>query len=99
MHEWLRGGAPPCQGGGRGFDPRLALEKITGHPIGCPVIFFEPNPGLEGSMSSLRSGPRKAEVRCLHFFPVYLFIFKIVFPVMLIHFTHDPAGISHGNYI
>ena len=23
--EWLSGGAPPCQGGGRGFDPRLAL--------------------------------------------------------------------------
>ena len=26
MREWLSGGAPPCQGGGRGFDPRLALE-------------------------------------------------------------------------
>ena len=25
MREWLSGGAPPCQGGGRGFDPRLAL--------------------------------------------------------------------------
>ena len=25
MHEWLSGGAPPCQGGGRGFDPRLVL--------------------------------------------------------------------------
>ena len=23
--EWLRGGAPPCQGGGRGFESRLAL--------------------------------------------------------------------------
>ena len=22
----LSGGAPPCQGGGRGFDPRLALS-------------------------------------------------------------------------
>ena len=29
MREWLSGGAPPCQGGGRGFDPRLALYKIT----------------------------------------------------------------------
>ena len=29
MREWLSGGAPPCQGGGRGFDPRLALFKIT----------------------------------------------------------------------
>ena len=27
MREWLSVGAPPCQGGGRGFDPRLALEK------------------------------------------------------------------------
>ena len=27
MREWLSGGAPPCQGGGRGFDPRLALFK------------------------------------------------------------------------
>ena len=27
MREWLSGGAPPCQGGGRGFDPRLALAK------------------------------------------------------------------------
>ena len=25
MREGLSGGAPPCQGGGRGFDPRLAL--------------------------------------------------------------------------
>ncbi len=29
MREWLSGGAPPCQGGGRGVDPRLALEKRT----------------------------------------------------------------------
>ena len=27
MREWLSGGAPPCQGGGRGFDPRLALRS------------------------------------------------------------------------
>ena len=27
MREWLSGGAPPCQGGGRGFDPRLALQQ------------------------------------------------------------------------
>ncbi len=142
MREWLSGGAPPCQGGGRGFDPRLALEKITGHPIGCPVIFSSPildskvrclrsapvrairGPpdlvrrlalfrgwsGLEGSMSTLRFGPRnprspgpRAPSRALldffYFVPVYFFIFKIVFPVMFIHFTHDPAGISHGNYV
>ena len=27
MREWLSGGASPCQGEGRGFDPRLALVK------------------------------------------------------------------------
>ena len=25
MREWLRGRAPPCQGGGRGSESRLAL--------------------------------------------------------------------------
>ena len=25
VREWLSGGASPCQGEGRGFDPRLAL--------------------------------------------------------------------------
>ena len=28
MREWLSGGASPCQGEGRGFDPRLALLGI-----------------------------------------------------------------------
>ena len=57
MREWLSGGAPPCQGGGRGFDPRLALEKRT-----IPNryrSFFRALPGLESSMSTLRSGPRR----------------------------------------
>ena len=56
MREWLSGGAPPCQGGGRGFDPRLALEKRT-----IPNryrSFFRALPALESSMSTLRSGPR-----------------------------------------
>ena len=26
MREWLRGGASPCQGEGRGFESRLALS-------------------------------------------------------------------------
>lgn len=54
MREWLSGGAPPCQGGGRGFDPRLALEKRT-----IPNryrSFFRALPGLESSMSTLRIG-------------------------------------------
>lgn len=29
VREWLSGGAPPCQGGGRGFDPRLALFLVV----------------------------------------------------------------------
>ena len=33
MREWLSGGAPPCQGGGRGFDPRLALFLFSGKPV------------------------------------------------------------------
>ena len=33
MREWLSGGASPCQGEGRGFDPRLALYFFTGSPI------------------------------------------------------------------
>ena len=39
MREWLSGGAPPCQGGGRGFDPRLAL-LITGYPKGYPHFIY-----------------------------------------------------------
>ena len=39
MREWLSGGAPPCQGGGRGFDPRLALSKITKRTSEWEVLF------------------------------------------------------------
>ena len=39
MREWLSGGAPPCQGGGRGFDPRLALLFYSGSRI-CGFRFF-----------------------------------------------------------
>ena len=42
MREWLSGGAPPCQGGGRGFDPRLALlfllRDIEGYLLFCFLI-------------------------------------------------------------
>ena len=31
MREWLSGGASPCQGEGRGFDPRFALFLISGN--------------------------------------------------------------------
>ena len=56
MREWLSGGAPPCQGGGRGFDPRLALGKKN--DTKSVSFFFRALPGLESSMSTLRSGPR-----------------------------------------
>ena len=39
MHEWLSGGAPPCQGGGRGFDPRLVLAN-TEKDIHTDVLFL-----------------------------------------------------------
>ena len=42
MREWLSGGAPPCQGGGRGFDPRLALSKITKRTSKWEVLFCYP---------------------------------------------------------
>ena len=29
MHEWLSGGASPCQGEGRGFESRLVLFLIS----------------------------------------------------------------------
>ncbi len=42
MREWLSGGAPPCQGGGRGFDPRLALFYFSGNAdrISVSVLFL-----------------------------------------------------------
>ena len=57
MREWLSGGAPPCQGGGRGFDPRLALGKKN-DTKSVSFFFFERWSGLESSMSTLRFGPR-----------------------------------------
>ena len=42
MREWLSGGAPPCQGGGRGFDPRLALQKKAVIPNGIAAFFSSP---------------------------------------------------------
>ena len=39
LREWLSGGAPPCQGGGRGFDPRLALLLIK-KDIRLDILFY-----------------------------------------------------------
>ena len=42
MREWLSGGAPPCQGGGRGFDSRLALFLLQkGISIGDTLFAIE----------------------------------------------------------
>ena len=40
MREWLSGGASPCQGEGRGFDPRLALFYCPETPILSGFCFF-----------------------------------------------------------
>ena len=60
MREWLSGGAPPCQGGGRGFDPRLALlvcPKVVRYLVYTNVVhcvtdhFFVQNAGNEKEVS------------------------------------------------
>ena len=38
MREWLSGGVQPCQGWGRGFDPRLALFLFGGR---MPAVMRE----------------------------------------------------------
>ena len=51
MHEWLSGGAPPCQGGGRGFDPRLVLANTKkGHLDRCPFFVFGAQPCPVGAI-------------------------------------------------
>ena len=49
------GGAPPCQGGGRGFESRLALLLIkrTYPKWICPFLINEAHTALEGSRSRL----------------------------------------------
>ena len=53
MREWLSGGAPPCQGGGRGFDPRLALSYIKEDiSMRYPLFIYSSTAVLEGSIFS-----------------------------------------------
>ena len=53
MREWLSGGAPPCQGGGRGFDPRLALLYIKEDiSMRYPLFIYSSTSVLEGSIFS-----------------------------------------------
>ena len=44
MREWLRGGASPCQGEGRGFESRLALFLFA--PEACQMAGFRSFPLL-----------------------------------------------------
>ena len=45
MREWLRGGASPCQGEGRGFESRLALSffarKSSNHAVSGVLLYPE----------------------------------------------------------
>ena len=62
------GGARPCQGRGRGFESRLALQKKMRVGWKTNSYFFvstsahEPMQTCMGSESTLRSGPRRTEV-------------------------------------
>ena len=59
MREWLSGGAPPCQGGGRGFDPRLALINKKERCIKHRSFLFS-SPILGSKVRCLRSAPVRA---------------------------------------
>ena len=66
MREWLSGGAPPCQGGGRGFDPRLALlflRFFRSAPVGAKRV-----PLARSTVSRFFLRRRQAKVpdSCLH---------------------------------
>ena len=63
MREWLSGGAPPCQGGGRGFDPRLALERRT---IPNGIVFLRLYNRLESSISTLLPDSRRSRSHGSH---------------------------------
>ena len=43
MHEWLSGGASPCQGEGRGFESRLVLFFFAKNNENCKEIDRECN--------------------------------------------------------
>ena len=49
MREWLSGIASPCQGEGRGFDPRLALLKKAVIQK-CIAAFLSLIPDSKGSV-------------------------------------------------
>ena len=60
MREWLSGGAPPCQGGGRGFDPRLALTNNKRVMQKSITLLLFSSPFLGSKVRCLRSAPVRA---------------------------------------
>ena len=50
MHEWLSGGAPPCQGGGRGFESRLVLSEKRAEALNNQGFCFYMKPNLASAM-------------------------------------------------
>ena len=99
MHEWLSGGVSPCQGEGRGFESRLALSKSKrAVPIWhCSFAFFESDPGLEGSKSTLRFGRCKAKVPRTLCAPSRALFFQIYFRTRMgskstLRFGRAPSG-------
>ena len=80
LREWLSGGAPPCQGGGRGFDPRLALFYFIRKSVFiwlplfylCKKTWHHPAPCLS---LRLRSANNTLSLITLHKQPLYLILF------------------------
>ena len=63
MHEWLSGGAPPCQGGGRGFESRLVLFVTS---------YLKTHEWLSGGAPPCQGGGRGFESRLVLFITSYL---------------------------
>ena len=52
MREWLSGRAPPCQGGGRGSDSRLALNENKVSSERMRPCFYSPH--MQGKLWTVR---------------------------------------------
>ena len=80
MREWLSGRAPPCQGGGRGFDPRLALTSKKLETFrnkgfeGCKKLETFVNKGFEGFDPRLALTSKKLETFRNKGFELFCFI-------------------------
>ena len=84
MREWLSGGAPPCQGGGRGFDPRLALFFFTIKWVPLKGTHFIVKTSPRGSnrfdfspAGSVGASPLRGESSTGRLYPVSYFLYAI----------------------